>query len=103
MEIVIKTVTGIGVEQACLRAFTRTFEDATAVTLEAALARLTRLCVGHPRSINTTSRRYELQVREQRGGRPLALTIADGDLEERVAAVRELIRLIVLASTAGDP
>ncbi len=100
MEIVIRGVSDQGAEQLLLRADTRTFDEATARRLEAAVASLTNRTIGRRYTFDEAGSHYELQIREQPGARPLTLTVVPDDPESPFGAVREIIRLIALASAA---
>lgn len=102
MEVVIRSVSGSAGEQLFLRADTRSFPEATARKLEAAVARLTSQSVGHPHPFDAAAFRYELQIRERPGDRPLTLTIVQNDLDGPVVAVREIFRLIAQGSAGAD-
>ncbi len=103
MEIVIRSLDHLGIEQLFVRAHTGPFPGTTARKLQTALANLTSLAVGCSRPVPPASGRYELEIRERRGGRPLSLTVVHGDLTGPSVAVREIIRLIALgAAPNGD-
>ena len=103
MEIVIRNVTASAKEQLFLRADTRWFPEATAREIEAAVASLTSQSVGHPHLFDATASRYELQIRERPGDRPLTLTIVHDDRGAAVVAVREIIGLIAEVVGGRDP
>jgi hypothetical protein len=94
MEIVIRSVHGPSGEQLFLRADTRAFPEAIARKLEAAVATLTSQSVGHPRPFDADASRYELQIRESPGDRPLTLTVVRDAFVGPVQAAQEIIRLI---------
>lgn len=102
MEIVIRSVSGPAGEQLFLRADTRSFSETTARKLKAAVARLTSQSMGHPHPFDAAASRYELQIRERPGDRPLTLTIVQDDLGGPAVAVREIIRLIAQGSAGAD-
>ena len=98
MEIVIRGLNGPAGEQLFLRADTRAFPEALARKLEAAVAKLTSQSVGHPRPFDAAASRYELQIRERPGDRPLTLTVVRDDFVGPVLAAQEIIRLITQGS-----
>lgn len=102
MEIVIRGVSGQGAEQLLLRADTRTFDEATARRLEAAVANLTKRAMGLRYTFDEAGSHYQLQIRERPGDRPLTLTVVPDVPDGPFGAVREIIRLIALASATQD-
>jgi hypothetical protein len=98
VEIVIRGVNGPAGEQLFLRADTRAFAKEIAVKLEAAVTSLTNQSLGQPRPFDATASRYELQIRERPGERPLVLTVLQNDVAGPAVAVREIIGLIARGS-----
>ncbi len=98
MEIVIRAVNGPAGEQLFLRADTRAFAKEIALELEAAVTSLTNQSLGHPRPFDAMASRYELQIRERPGERPLVLTVVQNDAAGPAVTVREIIRLIAQGS-----